>query len=194
MIPRSFYFLRHGQTDWNVEERLQGHTDTLLNENGRAQARAAAAILEKYKIDRIVSSPLVRAFETAEILNAVLQKPLEKHDGLKERHFGLFEGKTRREIDAFSAANPHLVKPRKTPSSFLDAPESEPYEDFSRRITETIGDVLQQHEGHNILFVGHGGVYRSLCRHFFGETEQAKNSWPYHFVLENGVWTLKELS
>ena len=89
---RNFYFLRHGQTAWNVEGRFQGHSDIPLNEVGLAQAHDAAKILARCPIDLIVTSPLMRARRTAEIVSAQLGKPLLFDDDLKERRFGAFEG------------------------------------------------------------------------------------------------------
>jgi broad specificity phosphatase PhoE len=75
-IPaRSFYFLRHGQTAWNVEGRFQGHTDIPLNELGLTQAHDAAKILALCPIDMIVASPLIRARRTAEIVSEQLGNP-----------------------------------------------------------------------------------------------------------------------
>ena len=82
-IPaRSFYFLRHGQTAWNVAGRFQGHSDIPLNELGLAQAYDAAKILANCPIDLIVASPLIRARRTAEIVSEQLGKPLLLDDEL----------------------------------------------------------------------------------------------------------------
>jgi broad specificity phosphatase PhoE len=89
---RNFYFLRHGQTAWNVEGRFQGHSDIPLNEVGLAQARDAAKILARCPIDLIVASPLIRARRTAEVVSEALDRPLLLDDELKERHFGALEG------------------------------------------------------------------------------------------------------
>jgi broad specificity phosphatase PhoE len=75
MLPRSFYFVRHGETDWNKEGRIQGHTDIPLNATGRQQAEHAAPVFLRRPIDIIVTSNLSRAYETASIINAALQKP-----------------------------------------------------------------------------------------------------------------------
>src|ERR1041384_5399555 len=100
-IPaRSFYFLRHGQTAWNVAGRFQGHSDIPLNELGLAQAYDAAKILANCPIDLIVVSPLIRARRTAEIVSEQLGKPLLLDDELKERHFGASEGLVVNEVKA----------------------------------------------------------------------------------------------
>jgi 2,3-bisphosphoglycerate-dependent phosphoglycerate mutase len=90
--PRPFFFLRHGQTDWNAQGRIQGHTDVPLNATGVAQAQAAAGRLAGRGIDWIVSSPLARARATADFVAARLGLPVHLDDDLKERRFGAFEG------------------------------------------------------------------------------------------------------
>ncbi|WP_245330432.1 histidine phosphatase family protein [Bradyrhizobium sp. AS23.2] len=89
---RSFYGLRHGATDWNREGRFQGRTDNPLNEDGLGQAHAAADVLRGIRISRIVSSPLVRALKTAEIIGAAVAVPVEVDPGIIEFDFGSFEG------------------------------------------------------------------------------------------------------
>jgi len=80
-----FYFLRHGQTDWNLQGRLQGHTDIPLNATGLDQAHAAADMLADQGIDIIVSSPLVRALKTAAIISERIDRPIyiERAQGTK---------------------------------------------------------------------------------------------------------------
>src|SRR5580698_3059326 len=90
LVP--FVFIRHGQTDWNLKNMLQGHTDIPLNGTGHAQAYNAVSILSGKGISRIVSSPLIRAHKTAEIINEHLRVPLHILDGLKERSVGVLEG------------------------------------------------------------------------------------------------------
>ena len=88
----SFFFIRHGQTDWNLKGMIQGWTDIPLNETGHAQARSAISILSGKGISRIVSSPLIRAHKTAKIINAHLNVPLLIIEGLRERSLGALEG------------------------------------------------------------------------------------------------------
>lgn len=86
---------RHGQTDWNVAGKVQGTTDIELNEIGKKQAEETGKKLLNYDIDIIISSPLKRAKKTAEIIRENRNIPILLDDGLKERCFGKFEGKTR---------------------------------------------------------------------------------------------------
>lgn len=89
---------RHGQTDYNAQQRIQGQVDIPLNEDGLAQARAAAPGLAELGPSRIVSSPLTRAGQTAEVLADLARVPVSVDDGLIERSFGVWEGLTRTEM------------------------------------------------------------------------------------------------
>jgi probable phosphoglycerate mutase len=92
LAPRSFWFLRHGETAWNAAGLSQGRVDIPLNERGRAQAEAAAALLAGRGIRRIHASPLARAAETARIVAARLCLPLRFDSQLMETRFGVQEG------------------------------------------------------------------------------------------------------
>jgi broad specificity phosphatase PhoE len=90
--PTPFYYLRHGQTDWNLEHRAQGQQDVALNETGRIQVHQALAKLQGKKIASICCSPLVRAHESASIIGEALSLPVVVVDDLKEAAWGVFEG------------------------------------------------------------------------------------------------------
>ena len=99
---------RHGETDWNRDLRVQGHSDTPLNETGRAQARELARSLAAEPIHAIYASDLARARETAEIVAAARKLEVSSEPGLRERSFGSWEGLTRQEIDdRFGARSTH---------------------------------------------------------------------------------------
>ncbi|NCU77930.1 MAG: histidine phosphatase family protein, partial [Actinobacteria bacterium] len=85
---------RHGQTDWNVENRFQGHSDIPLNKVGEYQVVAAAKVLAALKPDRIVSSDLIRAQKTAAALAELTNIKVEINPGIRETNGGLWEGKT----------------------------------------------------------------------------------------------------
>jgi probable phosphoglycerate mutase len=89
---RILFLFRHGETDWNREGRLQGHTDTPLNPTGLAQAQALAESLRPHRLDAVVSSDLARAQTTAQIVADALQVPLFIEAGLRETDVGLAEG------------------------------------------------------------------------------------------------------
>jgi probable phosphoglycerate mutase len=91
--PVAFWFLRHGETDWNAQDLSQGSVDVPLNETGIAQARSASLLLRNRGIKSLISSPLSRARVTAEIAAAELGLPIQFDDGLREVSFGVQEGK-----------------------------------------------------------------------------------------------------
>jgi probable phosphoglycerate mutase len=143
--PTPFYFLRHGETDWNKLKLMQGQTDTPLNTTGIFQAEAAARVLGKRKIATIVTSPLRRAKHTAEIVAKQLpDAKIITHDGLKESHFGSYEG--------------HPSGPwRADWESGGPLPGGEYYNDFLERSLAAINDALTNPGP--VLIVSHGGVF-----------------------------------
>ena len=191
MLPRSFYFLRHGETDWNKQGLMQGHTDIPLNDTGRAQAEAAVAALSRVKIDRIVASPLVRAFETAEIVNRHLKINIVSEEGIRERHFGSMEGVTYAEMDR---QRQQMMADGTLPveeNGYPCPPKAEPYGDFRARTIDALTRHMHAAPDENILFVAHGGVYRVLRRCLFAELDQSANAHPFFFERMNkSLWRL----
>lgn len=95
--PKPFYFVRHGETNWNKENRIMGQKDIPLNEKGIEQAKSAAKALKDINFTVILSSPLVRAYKTAEIISEYIHKPILIIEGLKECSLGIREGDIRGE-------------------------------------------------------------------------------------------------
>lgn len=149
--------IRHGETDWNVARRWQGSTDIPLNDTGRAQARMLARRLKanRWPIDALYSSDLLRAAETAEIVGQRIGLPVILDASWRERGLGIIEGLTRREI---SEKYPYMVLPR----TFIEAPESEPYAILKSRIVKGLDVILERHEGQTIAVVSHSGTLRVL--------------------------------
>lgn len=197
-LTRSFYFLRHGETDWNLEQRLQGSTDIPLNATGRKQASNIIEILKKHPLDRIITSSLSRAHETAMIVNKVLRKPLTVDEDLKERNFGIMEGRTHAEVQDFR----QIMKLDDLPleeNGYPCAPQAETYADFKTRVSLAIHRCLHDYADENIMFVSHGGVYRVLNRGIFncdgtGPHAHSPNAHPLHFLRSDAGWELITLS
>jgi broad specificity phosphatase PhoE len=193
MLERSFYFLRHGETDWNREQRIQGHTDIPLNALGREQAAAVAPLLLRFDIHRIVTSPLSRAVETADILNAVLKKPVTVEAQIKERNFGDFEGENIMRIEELRRTLADAGEPAEENGNICP-PNAEPYADFRVRAVAGFSTHLSAFPGENILFITHGGVYRVLNRCLFGETGHSGNVQPFYFEKQqDSKWRLCNL-
>jgi probable phosphoglycerate mutase len=147
-----FYFLRHGETDWNLAQRIQGHSDIRLNATGIAQARAAIAPLRDRGIATVCTSPLARARETAEIVNAELRRPLIVIDALKECGYGVREGTLRG--GGWSAA---WRRGEAVPDG------AEPYEAFIARALGGLNAALAQPGP--VLVVAHAGIYWAVQRY-----------------------------
>jgi broad specificity phosphatase PhoE len=145
-----FFYLRHGETDWNRAHRAQGHSDIPLNATGIAQAQAAVVPLLGCGIATICTSPLARARVTAEIVNRQLARPLIVIDALKECGLGVHEGRSRG--DWFQA-----WRRGDTPDG------AEPYEAFITRALAGINQALAQPGP--VLIVSHAGVYWAIQCH-----------------------------
>jgi broad specificity phosphatase PhoE len=150
--------VRHGETPWNAEGRLQGHADIDLSEKGRQQAREVAKRLADTPIDVAYSSDLARAWHTAQIVLDQRDVPLNSNEGLRERFYGVFEGLTVEERqaqfpDEFAAS---LIKDLEFAS-----PGGESALGTLRRMTGVIGEIKERHLNETVLIVGHGGSLRS---------------------------------
>ena len=194
MLPRSFYFLRHGETDANVEKRLQGWLDIPLNENGRSQAMQAAHTLKHVPIDRIVASPLLRTRETAEIVNQVLQKPLMFEPAIRERNFGHYEGKTGDECRAWDRENKYENQPTEPETGFAVPPGGETYAQFRQRVLDGMSHYLNHYPDERILFIAHGRVFGALHLELIQCDLYSQNAQPYYFNRNNEAWQLDYVS
>ena len=183
---RSFLYLRHGQTEWNRQGRMQGATDIELNDTGRAQAREAADRLETTHIDRIIASPMLRAAETADIVAATKGLTPTHDPRLKERYFGAFDGMLLSEI-----REKHGVGDGVSIWS-LDSPEAEPFETALGRTIDSLCDHLAD-SNDSVLFVAHGALFTLLTDHLFGVRMQSANATPYRVFQEEGVWRAHEI-
>ena len=147
------YIIRHGQTDWNIEHRTQGHTDIALNKNGIEQAELITQKIANLKIDNIISSDLKRAYMTAQIINKNFNKNIKTDKRLREFCFGTLEGITRDKItqeiwDDFN----------KNPKQF----NAETKEEIFNRIKSFIDDIKSNNINKNTLVVTHGGPIRMI--------------------------------
>ncbi len=149
--------IRHGETEWNASSKIQGQRDIELNDNGRKQALMTGEIIKDKKIDLIISSPLKRARETAEIINILLNVPIIEDDRLMERYWGVNEGKTKAEIQELKKTNP-LIEDSWDYSKNVKYDDIEPMHEFCDRITEFLDEATSKYEGQNLLLVTHGGV------------------------------------
>ncbi|AWB84502.1 histidine phosphatase family protein [Corynebacterium liangguodongii] len=158
---RRLILLRHGQTDYNATRRLQGQLDTTLSDVGVAQARAAAERAKGLGVIRIVSSDLVRARRTAEIVAEALGLGVSLDARLRETHLGDWQGKTHAEVDSWREGirdywrnNPGWAPP--SGESRLDVARR------ARPVVDELMDAEEKWDGAAVLLVAHGGTISAL--------------------------------
>ena len=159
-------FIRHGQTDFNIEHRLQGALPVPLNECGRSQARALANGLKAVPIDAIYTSPRARALETARIMGAVLNHETREDERLAEIAFGDFEGHTFAEVEArYPAAY------RKWQSGYRPyrVPGGESRLDVQRRMQAAWDDITSIADLDTVAIVGHSSAMMILLASMFAQ-------------------------
>lgn len=179
------YLIRHGETDWNAMERIQGRTDIPLNETGKRQAAASAAHLRASNWDVLITSPLARAKETAEIINAELNLPLHEMDAFMERGFGQAEGMT---LADRAAIFPNRIYPGQ-----------EEWEALTRRVLDGLASVHHNFPGRKVLLVSHGGVINAILSELSkgeigsGKTKLTNASISHiHFLEEQ--WQIRDFN
>jgi probable phosphoglycerate mutase len=160
----TIYAIRHGQTNWNLEGRIQGKTDSLLNEEGKSQAAAVAKTIPK-DIDFIISSPMARALKTAEIINEEFGVDIILDERIVERSFGDYEGLLTSEID---------LKPLRDWSANLPVPNGETAREVAERTFEFLDDVIKKYSGKTLLIVTHGQILRAFHWYFDGLPKDGK--------------------
>jgi 2,3-bisphosphoglycerate-dependent phosphoglycerate mutase len=157
--------VRHGQTEWNVQARIQGQGDSDLTEEGRAQARSIAERLAREHFDAIISSDLGRAAATAQAISERSRKPVVLDARLRERHFGVGEGMTYDEVDrAYPGA---FARIRNVDPDFV-IPGGESRRQFHDRVRNAFDSLAATHAGKTLVIVTHGGVLATFFRHVHG--------------------------
>ena len=165
------YLTRHGQTDWNVQHKVQGQTDIPLNETGIRQAHELADTLEGKPIDLALVSPLLRARETCEIVCGQLQIPFRVCGELTEQNFGIFEGVSTRDP----------VYQTEKAKYFTRFPEGESFLDVTARIYPFLRRIAAEYADENVLIIVHNGIGRVIHSFF----EDLSNDEFRNFRMEN---------
>ena len=161
--------IRHGETAWNAERRLQGHLDISLNVEGERQASLLAAALAAEPIDLIVSSDLQRARQTAQAVATLRGMPLQIESGLRERCYGGFEGLLYSEIEQRFPAEFAAWQARDVDAILPDGKNcGETFRQFYGRATGAILGLARAHSGGSIAMVAHGGVLECAYRMALG--------------------------
>jgi len=185
--------VRHGETSWNAEARIQGQTDIGLNQTGRWQAQRLGQALAAEAISAVYSSDLQRASATAEPIAQAAGTEVVPHQGLRERCFGMFEGRT---FDEIQQAWPHHAQNwRKRIPDWQPPDGGESLLQLRARVTGTLQELAARHHGEQIVVVAHGGVLDALYRVATGQDVSSPRTWE----LPNGainrlLWTPQGLT
>ncbi len=179
--------VRHGETAWNADTRIQGQLDIGLNATGQWQARRVGAALADEDIDAIYASDLSRAWETAAHIAGPRGLAVQPEPRLRERAFGLFEGMRFAEIDATLPEQARLWRTRDP----AFAPEGgESLLVFRDRITHVVTELAARHAGQLVVLVAHGGILDVLYRAATRQALQAPRTWNLgNATINRLLWT-----
>ncbi len=190
MTTTTLYLIRHGETDWNVNGRWQGHIDVPLNAIGKEQARLLAQRLktERVRFDVLYSSDLARAYQTAWAISQVIGLPVELLPSLREIDLGTWGGLTLAQIKERFAVEYALLE------QGHDVPRggAETLSALRRRVVEVVEAIMAQHLGETLVFVTHGGPVRMLLAHALGAPDV--NKIPFHHIGNTSVSIIEHSS
>ena len=185
--PTRIIAIRHGETAWNVDTRIQGQLDIPLSANGRWQAERLANALRNEPITTIYASDLARAWETAQYVSNATGLKVIKEEALRERGFGDFEGKTFAEIEV--QLPEQSMRWRKRDPDFSPA-GGESLIDLRSRVVAGAERLAAQHPGELIALVAHGGVMDVLYRAATRLDIQAPRTWALgNTAINRLLWT-----
>lgn len=184
--------IRHGETPWNVDTRIQGHRDIPLNDRGRWQATQVARALAGEPIAAVYASDLLRAHATGAAIAEAAGAPLHAEPDLRERSFGELEGRTFAEIEA---ALPEQARRWRQRDPHFAPEGGESLTLLRARIAEVTARLAARHLGEQIVLVAHGGVLDVLYRLATGQELQAPRTWLLANAAVNRLlWTPEALT
>lgn len=161
------YVTRHGETPYNVENRICGISDIQLNDTGKKQAREIANQLKDKKIEVIISSPLKRAKETATIIADILHQEVQIDDRLHEINFGIFEGQPGQTPEFRYVKSQHATC----------YPQGEKLFKVVQRVYNFLDDIHKKYENKTVLVVCHGGIVRIIHSYYHDMTNDELFTW-----------------
>lgn len=163
--------IRHGETDWNVEKRLQGHIDIELNDRGRRQAEVLGSALAEEKLDAVYASDLKRAWKTAQAIALHQALAVQKEALLRERCYGALEGMSYQEIKQAYPETYLAWRSRDIHARYPcgDSP-AETLLEFSSRVVNAVIELARKHPQQKIAIIAHGGVLDCVHRAAAGKS------------------------
>ncbi len=166
------YLTRHGETEWNRQYRFQGHKNSDLTDKGILAAELLADRIEEINIDCIISSPLMRAYNTAEIVRGSKDIEIIKNDGLKEINLGDFEGLSYMDI---KRETPEIIESIEKDPFNNRYPNGENLREFYNRVIKSFKEIIDKCKNETILIVAHGGTLKCIEAYIKGF--KINNDW-----------------
>ena len=165
------YIARHGQTEWNIQNKICGLTDVMLTQKGIEQARELAKIVKEKKIEIIISSPLQRAVRTSQIVADICNVSIIIDERLIEQNYGIYEGEDRNNEEFLGNKRNFAYR----------YPNGESMMQVAYRVYGLLDDIRKKYKNHNVLLISHGGVCRIINTYFKDMT----NEEFFEYRLEN---------
>ena len=184
MKKTEIIFIRHGETEWNSQQRMQGHSNSDLSSVGQAQIQALGQWMKNVPFDLIYSSDSLRAKQTAEAITQFSGHELQFDQRLREKNLGVFEGLTSEEA---RERHPEVFRLFKTAGSKYVIDEGESTQQLQDRALEIVNEIRIKHPEERVLLVTHGGFIRVVMKHSLGLSLET----PTRFLIRNtGVFRL----
>ena len=184
MKETEIILIRHGETEWNSQKRMQGHSNSDLSSVGQAQIQALGQWTKNVPFDLIYSSDSLRAKQTAEAITQFSGHELQFDQRLREKNLGVFEGLTSEEA---RERHPEVFRLFKTAGSKYVVDEGESTQQLQDRALEIVNEIRIKHPEERVLLVTHGGFIRVVMKHSLGLSLET----PTRFLIRNtGVFRL----
>ena len=184
MKETEIILIRHGETEWNSQKRMQGHSNSDLSSVGQAQIQALGQWMKNVPFDHIYSSDSLRAKQTAESITQFSGHELQFDQRLREKNLGVFEGLTSEEA---RERHPEVFRLFKTAGSKYVIDEGESTQQLQDRALEIVDEIRIKHPEERVLLVTHGGFIRVVMKHSLGLSLET----PTRFLIRNtGVFRL----
>ena len=184
MKETEIILIRHGETEWNSQKRMQGHSNSDLSSVGQAQIQALGQWMKNVPFDLIYSSDSLRAKQTAEAITQFSGHELQFDQRLREKNLGVFEGLTSEEA---RERHPEVFRLFKTAGSTYVIDKGESTQQLQDRALEIVNEIRIKHPEERVLLVTHGGFIRVVMKHSLGLSLET----PTRFLIRNtGVFRL----
>lgn len=175
------YITRHGETLWNIEGKFQGSQNSDLSERGVENAKKLGKSLASIDFDRIYSSPLGRAFETAKYIRGDKDTEIVVKNSLKEMSFGIWEGMENSKVEELYPEEKHYFW--NEPHMYSPVEGGESYQELIERASNVLNEIIENESGENILIVAHAAVIKAM---FIGiKNLQLEDFWSPPFLVNN---------